>query len=104
MSTFLLIVALTAVTYFTRIIMIVLIGKTRLTPRMAQVLNLTVPAVFMAIVAPVILTSAGALNLTVVNARIPAALVAAVIAFRTRSMALTIGAGMLTFWLWRFLQ
>ncbi len=102
-QTWLMIGALALVAYSTRITMIALLGKVTLSPVIERGLRLTVPAVFMAIVLPNLLLSSGVPDLALHNARIPAAIVAALAAWRTRSMLWTIVSGMLVFWIWRMI-
>lgn len=90
---------LAIVAYATRITMIALLGKAQLSPLIQRALRLTVPAVFMAIVLPNVITTQGQLALTLDNVRIPATLIAGLVAWRTRSMLWTIASGMLTLWL-----
>ena len=99
----LVIAALALVAYATRIVMIAWLGRTRLAPQVQRALRLTVPAMFMAIVLPNVLTWQGQLALTLSNPHIPSALVAAVVAWRTRSMLWTIVSGMLVLWIWRMI-
>jgi branched-subunit amino acid transport protein len=96
MNYLVMLLSLSAVAYFTRITMIVLIGRATLSPYAVRALKLTVPAVFCAIVSMGIFAPAQRIEL--LSPRIPAALVAAVVALRTRSMGWTIAAGMLTYW------
>lgn len=102
-QTWMLIGALALVAYSTRITMIALLGKVTLSPLIQRGLRLTVPAVFMAIVLPNLLLKAGVLDLDLRNARIPAAILAALVAWRTRSMLWTIVSGMLALWIWRMI-
>ena len=56
------------------------------------------PAVLSAIIFPEILRHDGALNLSLGNTRLLAGLVAALVAWRTKSALLTIAAGMAALW------
>jgi branched-subunit amino acid transport protein len=102
MSYLVLLLSLSAVTYFTRIAMIALIGNAALSPVVLRALKLTIPAVFCAIVSMGIFAPTQTIDLF--SPRVPAALVAAVVAVRSRSMGWTIGAGMLTYWAARWLE
>jgi branched-subunit amino acid transport protein len=87
------------ITYGLRLSVIALLGRLRM-PRIAlQALRFVPPAVLSAIILPEVLRPGGTLNLSLGNARLPAALLAAVVAWRTRSVLLTIGAGMAALWL-----
>jgi branched-subunit amino acid transport protein len=94
------IAVLAAVTYFTRVSMIALLGRMHMSQRLDRILKLTVPAVFMAIVLPNVLTQNSAVILS--TPKPFAALVGLVFALLTRSMLWTIVAGMLAYWLWQW--
>ncbi len=98
MNLLLLIVLLSATTYFTRILMIALLGRAQLGPRIRKMLQLTVPAVFMAIVIPNVITLNGQWALALDNPRIPAAIAGLIAALLTRKMIWTIGCGLVVYW------
>ncbi len=56
-------------------------------------------AVLSAIILPELLLPGGALDLSLGNARLLAGLAAIVVAWRTRNVLLTVGAGMIALWL-----
>ena len=92
-------IALALVAYFTRFSMVALLGKVTLPIWAQRAFKLTVPAVFMAIVLPGVVTLNQELALNPFrNYRIAAALVAALVAWRTRNMLLTMLAGMGVLW------
>lgn len=83
------------VTYFTRYAMIAILGR-ELPPLLRRWLRYVPVAVLAALVVPAALAPQGHLE---VSAHAWAALVGAVIAWRTRSMLHTILGGMTAFWL-----
>jgi branched-subunit amino acid transport protein len=93
---------LAVIAYVTRITMIMLLGRLHMSRRLDAVLKLTVPAVFSAIVAPNIVTHQGALAIALSNPRPAAALIALLVALKTRSMTWTIVSGLLVFWVWQW--
>ncbi len=91
--------ALAGVAYFTRFSMVALLGKVTLPVWSQRMFKLTVPAVFMAIVLPGVITLNQGIALNPVdNHRIAAALVAAVLAWRTRNMLVTMVVSMGVLW------
>ncbi len=93
------IASMALITYGLRLSVIALLARLRM-PRIAlRALRFVPPAVLSAIILPEVLRPGGTLNLSLGNARLPAALLAAVVAWRTRNVLLTIGAGMAALWL-----
>jgi branched-subunit amino acid transport protein len=82
-------------TYFTRIFFIALLGKVQTPPLVQRALRFVPPAVLTAIIFQELLTSDGRLALDWSNPRPLAGLVAALVAWRTRSPLWTILAGAL---------
>ena len=92
-------VGMGAVTFITRLLPIVLLEKLRLNCAWQRALRFVPPAVFAAIIVPE-LTAGGQAVLSAAGAvRLPAAMLAAVVAGRTRSVLLTISTGMAALWL-----
>lgn len=83
-----------AVTYAIRLSFIVLWGRVAVPPGVQRALRFVPPAVLSAIIFPEILRHTGGWNLSPANPRLLAALVAGLVAWRTRSPLLTIAAGM----------
>jgi branched-subunit amino acid transport protein len=102
-GTLIVVLVLAAVTYFTRISMIALLGRVHMSQRLDRLLKLTIPAVFTAIVLPNVLTRNGLVHITLADPRPFAALAALAIALKTRSMLWTIVGGMLAYWAWQWL-
>lgn len=71
----------------------------RLSPAIERALRFVPSAVLAALVAPALAAPTGALNLSPSNARLLAGIVALVVAWRTRNVALTLIVGMGLFWL-----
>ena len=94
LSIWLAIVIIGAATYATRLSFILLIGRRPIPPLLERSLRLVPPAVLSAIIFPELLLSDGALQLSPANPRLLAGLLAALIAWRTKNIFLTIGAGM----------
>ena len=90
-----------AVTVITRLLPIVMLEKLRLNGARQRALRFVPPAVFAAIIVPE-LTAGGLAVLSAAGAvRLSAAMLAAVVAWRTRSVLLTIITGMAALWLLR---
>lgn len=85
--------AMGLVTYLTRLSFIAAWGRLAPPPLLREALRFVPPAVLAAIIAPDVLMPGGALDLSPGNERLPAAIVAALVAWRTRSALLTILAG-----------
>ncbi len=83
-----------AITYAIRLSFILLWGRVAVPAWMHRALRFVPPAVLSAIIFPEVLRPAGAWNLAPLNPRLLAALVATLVAWRTRSALLTIGGGM----------
>jgi branched-subunit amino acid transport protein len=80
-------------TYSLRLSFIVLVGRRDISPRYLRILRYVPAAVLSAIIFPETLYPDGMLELTIANPRLPAALLAALVAWRTRSVVLTILVG-----------
>ena len=91
-------VAAGALTYLTRLSFIALLGRFELPPLAARALRFVPPAVLSAIIFPELVLRGGELQLTWRNARLLAGVVAALVAWRTRNVFLTIAVGMVALW------
>ncbi len=87
------------VTFGVRVAPFFAIERLRFSPRLAQALTFVPVAVLTAILAQEVFATSGHINLGVGNHRIVAGAVAAVAAWRTRSVLVTLMAGMGTVWL-----
>ncbi len=83
-----------AITYAIRLSFILLWGRVAVPSWVHRALRFVPPAVLSAIIFPEILRPTGDWNLSPTNPRLLAALIAALIAWRTRNALLTIVAGM----------
>lgn len=86
-----------AVTLALRASFVLLQERLSFPPIVRRALTYVPPAVLAAIVAPA-LFSAGTASLGPVDARLPAALLALAVAWRTKSVLATLGAGMVVLW------
>lgn len=96
-----LIAGMGAITYALRLSVIVLLERTRVPPAALRVLRYVPPAVFSALVAPAMARPDGALWLSPANPYLLTGLLAAAVAWRTKSMVLTILLGWLALWVMR---
>lgn len=97
----LLIAGMGAITYALRLSMIVLLGRMEVPPPVLRGLRFVPAAVFSALVAPALVRPVGSLWLSPANPYLLAGLLAAAVAWRTRSMVLTIVLGWAALWLVR---
>jgi branched-subunit amino acid transport protein len=90
------------ITFGLRLSFIALFGRLSVPSWLTRALRYVPPAVLSAIIFPDVLLPGGSLDLSPLNPRLLAALVAALVAWRTRSLALTIvvGMGILLFLQW----
>jgi branched-subunit amino acid transport protein len=98
MMLWLTIVLMGLVTFGLRLAPFVLLERLALPTWLLRALRHVPPAVLAALIAPELLLADGALALEPLNARLIAGLVAALIAWRARSVLLTIAAGMAVLW------
>jgi branched-subunit amino acid transport protein len=85
-------------TFLTRLSFILLLGRIETPNWLTRALRFVPPAVLSAIVFQEVLIRDGALALSLDNLRLPAALLAGFIAWRTGNTLLTIAAGMVALW------
>jgi branched-subunit amino acid transport protein len=86
------------VTFAIRLSFIALLGRVELPVVLTRALRFVPPAVLSAIIFPELLVRDGALDLRPGNVRLIAGVIAAVVAWRTRNVLLTIAVGMGTLW------
>lgn len=82
------------ITYGIRLSFILLYGKKRMPARLQQGLRFVPPAVLSAIIFPELLLPGGELDLSPGNPRLLAGILAALVAWRTKNVILTIVIGM----------
>lgn len=99
MNLWLVVVGMGVITYAIRLSLIVLLERIELTAVVRQALNYVPPAVLSAIIFPELLQPEGTLYLSLENGRLLAGLLAMVVAWRTKNVLLTIGAGMVALWI-----
>ena len=88
-----------AVTFALRLSFIALLGRTETPPFLGRALRFVPAAVLTAVVMPLLFFKDGVLEASLGNERLLAGLVAALIAWRTRSVLFTLGGGMATLWM-----
>jgi len=87
------------VTYAIRLSLIGLMGGVEIPALVRRALRLVPPAVLSAIIGPEVLRPNGVLDLSLDNARLLAAVLAAVVAWRTKNVVLTVAVGMVGLWI-----
>ena len=87
-----------AVTYGIRLSFIALLPAERMPPVLRRALRYVPPAVLSAIILPELIRPDGPLDLTLANSRLLAGLVAAIVAWVSRNIWLTILVGMAVLW------
>jgi len=103
MNVWLVIIAAGVITYAIRLSFILLFGKMNVPVVIQKALRYVPPAVLSAIVFPELLVQENRLNLSLNNARLIAGVLAALIAWRTKSILLTILVGMAALLILQFL-
>jgi len=98
-----LVAGMALVTFLVRYPILALVGRIELPARLIRALRYVPVAVLTAIIVPIALMPQGEIDVTPQNAYLVAGAFAAVIAWRTKNLLLTIGLGMAFFLLWRAL-
>lgn len=101
MTEALLILGMFAVTFSVRYVPLVVVGRAQLPPRVARALRYVPVAVLTAILVPAALMPTGELDISLSNAALIGSVASALIAWKTRSLLLTIVLGMVIFLVWR---
>ena len=99
MTIWLTIIGMGIVTYAIRLSLIVLLERIEVPPLVQRALRFVPPAVFSAIILPEVLSPGGALDISFGNDRLIAGILAAVVAWRTKNVFLSIAAGMVALWI-----
>jgi len=99
MTLWLIILGMGLVTFALRLLPILLLERVEIPWRVRQALRFVPPAVLSAIIFPELLWPHGALDLSLGNVRLLAGLLAALVAWRTRNVLLTIAVGMGALWI-----
>jgi branched-subunit amino acid transport protein len=87
------------VTFATRLSFIAVLGNVEVPPILKRALRYVPPAVLTAIIFSEVLVRNGALDLRLGNLRLLASATAALVAWRTRNVLLTIAVGMAALWI-----
>ena len=95
----LIILGMGAITFALRYSFIALSGRLELPPTLRRALRFVPAAVLSALVLPALVYSSGELFLSVANDRLVAGLTALVVAWRSKSILLTLLVGMVALWL-----
>jgi branched-subunit amino acid transport protein len=103
-SEMLLILGMTIVTFGVRYPVMLLVGRMQLPQSVFRALRFVPPAVLTAIIVPTVFMPQGSIDLSLNNTYLVASLVAALVAWRTRSLLLTIVIGMAAMLLLRAVQ
>jgi branched-subunit amino acid transport protein len=98
------IIGMALVTIAVRYPVLALVGKIPLPDSILRALKYVPPAVLTAIIVPaMVFTPDGSLDLRLTNSYLVAGIVAAIIAWRSKNLLLTIILGMGTLWIWQWL-
>jgi branched-subunit amino acid transport protein len=103
MSLWLTLIAAGLITYAVRLSFILLFGRREVPPRLLRALRFVPAAVLSAIIFPELFVHNGTVVASLGNARLVAGILAALVAWRTRNVLLTIVAGMAVLWLLQLL-
>ena len=103
MDLWLLVAGMGVITVVLRLSLIAAGGRIDLPPLLIQGLKFVPPAVLSAIIIPEVTRPEGVLDFSPGNPRLVAGLVAAVVAWRTKNVLLTIAAGMIVLWLYHWI-
>jgi branched-subunit amino acid transport protein len=92
------------VTFGVRYPVLTFVSRIKLPEVMERALKFVPPAVLMAIIAPdVLIPDGNKINFDISNASLIASILAALVAWRTKNLLLTIIIGMAALWLWKWL-
>lgn len=99
MNVWLAILGAGAITFAIRLSLIALMGRVEVPPLVRRALRFVPPAVLSAIIFPELFMRNGVLDVSPGNTRLLAGALAALVAWRTRNVLLTIGVGMTALWI-----
>lgn len=103
MSEWMLIIGMTLVTFLPRYIPIALAGKIKVTPLLSLALSYVPIAVMSVIIVQGAMISNGELSITLDNPKLVASIAAFLVAVSTKHMFLTIGAGLVSFFIMKMI-
>jgi branched chain amino acid efflux pump len=101
MTVWLVVLGMGLVTYLIRLSLIALFGRIDVPPIVQRALRFVPPAVLSAIIFPEMLSPGGSFDLSLGNVRLLAGIIAALVAWRTKNVLLTIAVGMVAMWVLR---
>jgi branched-subunit amino acid transport protein len=104
MELWFILIAIGLITYATRLSFILLFGRISLPSTVQQMLRYVPPTVLSAIIFTELLVREGVVDLSMNNARLLAGLIAALVAWRTHNILLTIAAGMAALFLMQWIM
>jgi branched-subunit amino acid transport protein len=99
MNVWLIIIGMGLITYTIRLSPILLLERVGMPSELQQALKFVPAAVLSAIIFPELLMPGGTLDISLGNERLLAGVLAAVVAWRTQNVLVTIGAGMVALWI-----
>jgi len=102
-SLVLVVAGMAAVTFISRYPVLFLAGRFDLPAPLMDILRYVPPAVLISIILPAVLLQEDGLALSLHNEYLAAAIVTALVSWRTRRLFPTILSGMIALWLWRAL-
>ena len=98
------IIVVGALNYLSRLSFIAVFARVEMSPRVARALRFVPAAMLTAIVVPaVVFTAPATLEFSFTNPKLVATLIAAFLAWRTQSAAVTLVAGMIALWVMQWL-
>jgi branched-subunit amino acid transport protein len=98
MELWLILLGMMAVTYSVRLSVIALLGEAAMPDLLSRALRFVPPAALSAIIFPELFMPGGSFDVSTGNTRLMAGIVAALVAWRSRSALLAIGVGMVALW------
>ena len=102
-SEFILVIGMMLVTFSARYIPMLIVGRVTLPDRLFRALRYVPVAVLTAILVPEAFVREGQITLSLDNAYLYASIVSIFIAWRFKNLLLTIGGGLVVFFVWRLL-
>lgn len=87
------------ITFLTRLSFIYLFGRMAVPPAFHHALRYVPPAVLTAIIIPEMVMRSGRLDISLTNVRLLAGVLAALVAWRTKNILLTLAVGMASLWI-----
>ncbi len=99
MTVWLIVIGMGSATYLIRLSFIALFGRIDVPPIIRRALRFVPPAVLSAIIFPEMLSPSGSLDVSLGNVRLLAGIIAALVAWRSKNVLLTIGIGMAALWI-----